>query len=58
MTDSRYRHVVVIDGERVTIPEIAKRLGLQEGAAKARLHRERAKPGPVTWWGLSQTRGK
>jgi predicted ArsR family transcriptional regulator len=47
------RHFIVIDGERVTIEDIAKRLGISRQAAKSRLHRERAKPSPVTWAGLT-----
>jgi hypothetical protein len=46
----------VIDGERVTYPQIAARLGINERQAQSRMKRERAKPGPVTWEGLG--RGK
>lgn len=41
-----------IEGENVTIGEIARRIDRSQTVAKHRLHREKAKPGPVTWEGL------
>ena len=42
-----------VEGEQVTLADIAARLGCSKDAARGRLRREQAKPGPVTWAGLS-----
>jgi hypothetical protein len=44
---------VMIEGQYVTLSVIAQRIGKGESAASSRLRREQAKPGPVTWAGLS-----
>lgn len=51
---SRRRHLAVycVEGESLTLAQLAKRLGVSETTARARLNRERAKPGPATWESL------
>lgn len=46
------RAVLGIEGESLTIRQVAERLSVSQEAAETRLRRERAKPGPVTWAGL------
>lgn len=46
------RAVLGIEGESLTIRQVAERLGVSKVAAENRLRRERAKSGPVTWAGL------
>lgn len=41
-----------IEGEHVTLAQMAARLGCSKDAARGRLAREKAKPGAVTWEGL------
>lgn len=43
-----------IEGEYVTLQQIAERLGLEKGRARHKLIREQKKEGPVTWAGLAQ----
>lgn len=45
------RHMV--EGELVTIPDIAARRGISLGSARSRLRRAQSKSGPVTWAALS-----
>lgn len=44
---------LLIEGESLTIPEIAQRLGIKESIVYNRYRRECGKPGPVTLAGLS-----
>jgi hypothetical protein len=44
--------VYCIEGDSVTLGDIARRLGVGINLARQRLARERDKPGPVTWAGL------
>jgi hypothetical protein len=46
-----------IEGEFVTLVQLATRLGVHIDTARIRLKRERRKAGPVTWEGLA-TRGE
>lgn len=49
------RHVnnsLCIDGEYVTIEQIAERLGCSYDAARGRLNTLRTKPDPITWEAL------
>ncbi len=41
-----------IEGESLTIAQIAERLGVSSTVAEDRLRRERKRPGPVTWAAL------
>lgn len=41
-----------IEGETLTLAQVADRLGVHRTTASDRLRRERAKDGPVTWEGL------
>lgn len=44
---------VMVEGESVHTADIAARLGVSQSTALLRLKREQAKPGAVTWGGLS-----
>lgn len=46
------RAVLGIEGESLTIAQIAERLGVSSTVAEDRLRRERKRPGPVTWAAL------
>lgn len=50
---TRRSEVFRIEGDPVTMDEIAKRLGVAKSTAQKRMARERAKPGAVTWEGLA-----
>lgn len=41
-----------IEGEHVTVPEIARRLGVSEVTARKRFKREQQSPRPVLWINL------
>lgn len=43
-----------VEGETVTLVQIAARLGCTRDQASSRMDRERRKDGPVTWAGLSR----
>ena len=47
MKQAHHKHM--IEGELVTMPEIAARLGVTETTARSRLKRSKGLPGPVTW---------
>lgn len=50
---TRQSELLSIEGEAVTLDQIAARLGVSRTTARRRLARERAKPGAVTWEGLA-----
>jgi len=41
--------VYCIDGERVTVEQIAARLGITKAAANMRLYKLKQEPGAITW---------
>ena len=41
--------VYMIEGEPLTMVQIAERLGIAKSAANARMRKARGAPGPVTW---------
>lgn len=41
-----------IEGDHVTVPDIARRLGISENTARKRLFREQKSPRPVLWINL------
>lgn len=43
-----------IEGEWVTMQQIAERLGITRVQVSDRMRRERKKPGPLTWEGLAR----
>lgn len=47
-----------IEGEYVSMVQIAARIGCIPDVAGKRYKREQAKPGPVTWDGMREVRGK
>jgi len=47
-----------IQGEYVHMAQIAARINCTIDAAYKRYQREQAKPGPVTWDGMKEARGK
>lgn len=51
------RQAYMVEGEIVTSPMIAARVGVSAELAQKRLRRERRLPGPVTWANLSKTDG-
>lgn len=51
-TAVRLRADYCIEGEHLTLQQVADRLGVHRTTASDRLRRERAKDGPVTWEGL------
>lgn len=50
----RELHRYCIEGEYVTVKEIALRIGDASANVKARMKRMRAKPGSITWAKLRQ----
>lgn len=48
----------LVEKESVGVTDIALRLGISPAAARKRLQRERGKPGPLTWAGLTYNPGR
>ena len=44
----------MVEGEALTVPQIAQRLNLRPETARYRMLREQRKPGRVTWEGLGR----
>ena len=47
-------HFHIISGQRVTLQQIADRLGVERETARTRLRREKLLPSAVTWEGLAR----
>lgn len=50
---TRQSELLRVEGEAVTVDQVAARPGVSKTTAHRRLARERAKPGAVTWEGLA-----